>query len=83
MLGGVQARAAAETGLPEGTPIVLGGHDYCCGALPTGAFRPGVLLDVTGTWEMVVTAIRRPVLTPEVRRMGAWSTRTSPATPGP
>jgi xylulokinase len=71
VLGGVHAQAAAETGLPQRTPIVLGGHDYCCGALPTGAFRPGVLLDVTGTWEMVVAAIRQPVLTPEVRRMGA------------
>jgi xylulokinase len=71
VLGGVHAQAAAQTGLPEAAPIVLGGHDYCCGALPTGAFRPGVLLDVTGTWEMVVAAICQPVLTPEVRRMGA------------
>jgi xylulokinase len=70
VLGSVHAEASRQTGLPEGTPVVLGGHDYCCGALPTGAFRPGVLLDVTGTWEMVVAAIDQPVLTPEVRQMG-------------
>ena len=70
LLGEVHARAAEATGLPVGTPVVLGGHDYCCGALPTGAFRPGVVLDVTGTWEMVVTAIAEQVLTPEVRQMG-------------
>jgi xylulokinase len=70
VLGRVHAKATEATGLPEGTPVVLGGHDYCCGALPTGAFRPGVLLDVTGTWEMVVAAIDQPVLTPEVRQMG-------------
>jgi xylulokinase len=70
VLGEVHARAAEATGLPEGTPVVLGGHDYCCGALPTGAFRPGVVLDVTGTWEMVVAALPQPVLTPEVQRMG-------------
>jgi xylulokinase len=29
-----------------------------------------VLLDVLGTWEMVVSALREPVLTPEVQRMG-------------
>ena len=70
VLGEVHAKAAEATGLPQGTPVVLGGHDYCCGALPTGAFRPGVVLDVTGTWEMVVAAIPQPILTPEVRQMG-------------
>jgi xylulokinase len=72
VLGEVHAEAAAQTGLTPGTPVVLGGHDYCCGMLPTGAFRPGVVLDVTGTWEMVVTALDEPVLTPEVCRMGVF-----------
>jgi xylulokinase len=70
VLGEVHAAAAVATGLPAGTLVVLGGHDYCCGALPTGAFRPGVVLDVTGTWEMVVAALAEPVLTPAVRQMG-------------
>jgi xylulokinase len=70
LLGMVHAKAAAVTGLKVGTPVVLGGHDFCCGCLPTGAFDPGVLLDVMGTWEMVVTAINEPVLTPQVQRMG-------------
>ena len=70
LLGRVHAAAAEATGLKRGTPVVLGGHDYCCGCLPTGAFNPGVLLDVLGTWEMVVSALREPVLTPEVQRMG-------------
>ncbi|HPD45458.1 MAG TPA: FGGY family carbohydrate kinase [Anaerohalosphaeraceae bacterium] len=69
-IGTVHAAAAAATGLAEGTPVVLGGHDYCCGTLPVGAFEPGVVLDVTGTWEIVVCALDEPVLTPEVRRMG-------------
>jgi xylulokinase len=70
VLGTVHRSAAEATGLPAGTPVVLGGHDYLCGALPTGAFRPGVLGDVTGTWEMVVAALDEPVLTPEVLNMG-------------
>ncbi len=69
-IGTVHAEAAAITGLAVGTPVVLGGHDYCCGTLPVGAFKPGVVLDVTGTWEIVVTALPEPVLTPEVREMG-------------
>jgi len=69
-IGKVHAEAAAITGLAVGTPVVLGGHDYCCGTLPVGAFKPGVVLDVTGTWEIVVTALPEPILTPQVREMG-------------
>ncbi|MBN1418894.1 MAG: carbohydrate kinase, partial [Planctomycetes bacterium] len=51
IIGEVTAAAAEATGLPAGTPVALGGHDYLCAALPAGAFRPGEVLDVTGTWE--------------------------------
>ncbi len=71
LLGRVNRRASEATGLPEGTPVVLGGHDYLCGALPVGAFEPGVLLDVSGTWEVVQATLPRPVLTPELQRIGA------------
>ncbi len=70
VIGKVHAVAAERTGLKIGTPVVLGGHDYSCGCLPTGAFEPGVVLDVLGTWEMVVAALDSPVLTPEARQMG-------------
>jgi xylulokinase len=70
LLGEVTASAAEATGLPVGTPVVLGGHDYLCGALPVGAFTPGVMLDVTGTWEIVLATIPAPILTPEVQRLG-------------
>ncbi|MHC4477085.1 MAG: FGGY-family carbohydrate kinase [Planctomycetota bacterium] len=70
VIGQVHKKASEATGLAEGTAVVLGGHDYCCGALPTGAFNPGVVLDVTGTWEMVVASLTGPVLTGEVQEMG-------------
>ena len=69
-IGEVTAKAAEATGLAVGTPVVLGGHDYLCSALPVGAFKHGVVLDVTGTWEIVLTTIPVPVLTPEVQRLG-------------
>jgi xylulokinase len=69
-LGEVTPAAAEATGLRAGTPVVLGGHDYLCGALPVGAFRPGVILDVSGTWEIVLATIPQPVLTREVQRTG-------------
>jgi xylulokinase len=70
LLGEVTPQAATLTGLPAGTPVVLGGHDYLCGALPVGAFQPGVVLDVTGTWEIILAAIPAPVLTPAVQKLG-------------
>lgn len=71
-IGQVHAQAAEATGLPVGTPVVLGGHDFLCGMLPVGAFKPGVVLDVVGTWEIIVAAMERPLLTPEVAHMGWW-----------
>jgi len=71
VIGEVTATAAEATGLPAGTPVVLGGHDHLCGALPVGAFRPGLVLDVTGTWESVLTATAGPVMYPELRAIGA------------
>jgi xylulokinase len=70
ILGEVHGEAAAATGLAEGTPVVLGGHDHLCGALPVGVFRPGTVLNVTGTWETVLTATSEPVLKDELRQMG-------------
>lgn len=70
VLGEVSEPAARATGLPAGTPVILGGHDYLCSALPVGAFNPGVVMDVTGTWEIILTTIPKPVLTPAVQRLG-------------
>jgi len=54
VLGGVTKAAAQLTGLTEGTPVVLGGHDYICATLAVGAVDSDSLMDITGTWEMLV-----------------------------
>jgi xylulokinase len=69
-LGEVHRAAAEATGLAEGTPVVLGGHDHLCGALPVGAFEPGMALDVTGTWEIVMTPTTGPALDQRFRASG-------------
>ncbi len=66
LLGGITAEAAALTGLPAGTPVVLGGQDHLCGTLPCGVYKPGTALNVIGTWESVITSLPAPVLTPAV-----------------
>jgi xylulokinase len=70
IVGEVHAEAAAATGLREGTPVVLGGHDHICGTLPVGVFQPGSVLDVTGTWEIVSITTGRPILKDELRQAG-------------
>ena len=69
-IGEVTPRAAEKTGLAPGTPIFQGGHDYLVGALAAGAISPGMFLDVTGTWELVITPTTAPQWTSEIRQLG-------------
>ena len=70
MLGKVTAEASRLTGIPEGTPVMLGGQDHICGTIPTGAYKPGTMLDIMGTWENAIATVRHPVLTPEILHSG-------------
>lgn len=48
-VGALSARAAQETSLPAGMTCVLGGHDHLVAGVAAGAFRPGVVVDSSGT----------------------------------
>lgn len=69
-IGEVTTEAAEKTGLKPGTPIFQGGHDYLVGALAAGVNSPGMFLDVTGTWELVITPTTTPQWTSEIRQLG-------------
>jgi sugar (pentulose or hexulose) kinase len=62
-VGEVTAAAAAQTGLPEGLPVVAAGHDAEIVALAAGTLPDGTALDVSGTWEIVM--IRHDRFQPE------------------
>jgi xylulokinase len=64
VLGRLSKAAADLTGLAEGTPVTLAGHDHPCASLAAGITGPGQMLDSTGTAEAVIGAIPTPVLTP-------------------
>ena len=49
ILGPVTSEAAAATGLLQGTPVLVGGADYPMALFGSGAWRPGLASDVTGT----------------------------------
>jgi xylulokinase len=54
-LGPVVADVAARLGLPGGTLVSTGGHDYLTAALAAGVGPGGGILDVAGTLEIVAT----------------------------
>ena len=57
VLGTITRLAAQETGLPEGTPVILGGHDYLCGVLPLATQSKSSIVNVGGTWDIIQTAV--------------------------
>lgn len=66
ILGAVTAEAARETGLTEGTPVLVGGADYPVALLGSGVCRPGLASDVTGTSCILTLIAERPLLDPEI-----------------
>ncbi len=70
LLGTVHAEASRMTGLPQGTPVVLGGQDHLCGTLPVGAHRPGVVSNVMGSWENLIATVAQPDCSWDLGRAG-------------
>jgi len=64
-VGQLTAQAAAQTGLPAGTICAAGGHDHLCASFAAGAFRPGAVVDSTGTAQAVVQIL--PAFQPDPR----------------
>lgn len=58
--GTVTADAAAETGLPEGTPVAAGLHDVGACALGAGVTDPGDATVILGTWGQSVVVTDGP-----------------------
>jgi xylulokinase len=65
--GRVTARAAALTGLAEGTPVVGGGGDQACSAVGNGITSEGVASCTLGTSGVVFVHLDRPAYDPEGR----------------
>jgi xylulokinase len=57
LVGRVTPAVSGQTGLPAGTPCVLGGHDHLCAALAAGAYQPGAVIDSSGTAQAVLMVL--------------------------
>ena len=65
LIGHVTPHAAAETGLAQGTPVVMGGHDHFCGFLASGCLSGNTVLDSSGTVESLVALLAPGTMPPE------------------
>jgi sugar (pentulose or hexulose) kinase len=65
LAGLVTKKAAAETGLPAGTPVFVGGADTQCALLGSGVVEPGAAGAVLGTTAPVQMVLDRPLQDPE------------------
>jgi xylulokinase len=62
LVGRVRPECQAETGLEQGTPVAIGGHDHPCASLAAGLNLPYQLLDSTGTVEALIGTLEAPIL---------------------
>ena len=81
ILATVSKQAARETGLLEGTPVVVGAGDYPVTLLGSGVTQPGMGSDVTGTSTLITLMTEQPVLDPVITNVraaagGAWGAFT-------
>lgn len=65
--GRISAKAAAETGLAIGTPVVGGGGDQAAQAVGVGAVRPGIIALTLGTSGVVFAATESALVEPQGR----------------
>ncbi|MBB3320004.1 MULTISPECIES: FGGY family carbohydrate kinase [unclassified Rhizobium] len=70
ILGHVTGKAATETGLREGTPVLVGGADYPVALLGSGVCRPGIGSEVMGTSAIITAIASQPLLDPSVCNVG-------------
>jgi xylulokinase len=80
VLATVTKEAARETGLLEGTPVVVGAGDYPVTLLGSGVTRTGMGSDVTGTSTLITLMTQEPVLDPVITNVqgvaGGWGAFT-------
>jgi len=70
ILGHITGKAAIETGLREGTPVLVGAGDYPAALLGSGVCRPGIGSEVMGTSAIITAIAKQPLLDPAVCNVG-------------
>ncbi len=66
-IGIVTKEAAFATGLKQGTPVIMGGHDHPCATISANTFGSSAILDSSGTAEPFLFVSERGAELPEKR----------------
>ena len=67
MIGRIHRKAAQETGLKEGTPVIVGGADTQLGLVGIGLTEPGQFTILGGTFWQQTIGVDQPLIDPEGR----------------
>ena len=67
VIGKVTKKAAGDTGLAEGTPVITAGGDTQLALLGSGAVEPGTCTIIGGTFWQTTIITNRPVIDPQYR----------------
>ncbi|MEY8508728.1 xylulokinase [Lachnospiraceae bacterium 42-17] len=70
--GTVTRKAAAKTGLAEGTPVVMGGGDGVVANIGCGSIAPGKTYCCMGTSAWITTTAKQPIFDEEMRTV-TWA----------
>jgi sugar (pentulose or hexulose) kinase len=60
-IGNLNSQSASLTSLKQGIPVLMGANDATCAALSADIVHHGDIMNVTGTTEMVVVCMDRPL----------------------
>jgi len=66
-VGTIEKKVSQETGLKEGTPVILGGGDVSCAALGAGVVGEGSAYNYIGSASWLAMASSRPVFDDKMR----------------
>ena len=69
-VGKITPEAAAATGLPGDTLVVMGAHDNECGVLAMGMRDENTAYNVCGTWDMIMVMHKQPSFNAEHAKRG-------------
>ncbi len=60
--GKLDKKISKLTGVPNGIPVVIGANDTTCATVGAGVTEPGLLMNTSGTVEIMVLCLDRPLV---------------------
>jgi xylulokinase len=72
IVGEVTKEAEAETGLKQGTPVVIGAGDGMCASVGAGCIKPGTVYNYIGSSSWIGITSEKPVYDVKMRTM-TWA----------